>query len=74
MKNILSKKLHYYFMGLITISYLLILIISIYDYLYLPSVKFSYTTGNCVEVLNYKKEDIYNCLNIPKIYHHIYVE
>ena len=39
----------------------------------LPTVFFSYSTGNCVAVDNHADTD-FSCENLPKRYYHNYVE
>ena len=39
----------------------------------LPTVSFSYSTGNCVAVDNYADTD-YSCENLPNRFYHNYVE
>lgn len=39
-----------------------------------PDVWFSYSTGECVKVLNYVEEDQYSCENLPKKFYHVWVE
>ena len=39
-----------------------------------PDVWFSYTSGDCVKVINYKKQDNYTCQQLPKNFYHIWVE
>lgn len=38
----------------------------------LPDVYFSYSTNECVKVVNYGTE--YSCENLPKRFYHIWVE
>lgn len=40
----------------------------------LPDVWFSYSTGDCVKVLNYAQSDNYSCENLPKRFYHVWVE
>ena len=40
----------------------------------LPDVKFSYSSDQCVEVINYNSEDKYSCENLPTKFNHIWVE
>lgn len=40
----------------------------------LPDVWFSYSTGDCVKVLNYAQGDTYSCENLPKRFYHVWVE
>lgn len=40
----------------------------------LPDVWFSNSTGECVKVLNYEKDDNYSCENMPPRYYHVWVE
>jgi hypothetical protein len=39
----------------------------------MPDVHFSYSTGECVEVINYTDE-VFACDNYPKKYNHVWVE
>jgi len=39
----------------------------------LPDVWFSYSTGDCVKVLNYNEGDAYSCENLPSRYYHVWV-
>ena len=40
----------------------------------LPDVWYSYSTGECVKVLNYEEGDNYSCENLPSKYHHVWVK
>lgn len=40
----------------------------------IPDVKFSYSSDNCVEVINYSDSDKYSCENLPTKFNHIWVE
>ena len=40
----------------------------------LPDVWFSYSSGDCVKVLNYAEGDNYNCEDLPKRFYHVWVE
>lgn len=40
----------------------------------MPIVKESYSTAECVEVMNFKEGDNYTCENLPKKYEHMWVE
>jgi hypothetical protein len=40
----------------------------------LPDVHFSYSTGECVEVLNYVEDEIWDCENLPEKFYHVWVE
>jgi len=40
----------------------------------LPDVKFSYSSDQCVEVINYNSEDNFSCENLPTKFNHIWVE
>ena len=40
----------------------------------LPDVWFSYSTGECVNVLNYKENDMYSCENLPEKFNHVWVQ
>jgi len=40
----------------------------------LPDVWFSYSTGECVKVLNYVEDDQYSCENLPEKFYHVWVE
>jgi hypothetical protein len=39
----------------------------------LPDVHFSYSTQNCVKVVNYT-DDQFTCDNLPKRFYHVWVE
>lgn len=40
----------------------------------LPDVHFSYSTDECVKVLNYVEGDNYSCENLPSKFNHVWVE
>lgn len=40
----------------------------------MPDVWFSYSTNECVKVLNYAEGDNYSCENLPRKFHHVWVE
>lgn len=40
----------------------------------IPDVHVSYSTNECVEVLNYKEGDRYSCENLPSRYNHVWVK
>ena len=40
----------------------------------LPDVWFSYSTGDCVKVINYVDDVTYSCDNMPNRYYHAWVE
>ena len=40
----------------------------------LPAVYVSYSTEDCVKVVNYLEEDNYSCSDMPKKYNHIYLD
>ena len=39
----------------------------------LPDVHFSYSTGECVTVVNYTDE-VFTCENYPSKFHHVWVQ
>lgn len=47
---------------------------SVNNALALPDVWFSYSTNECVKVLNYAEGDNYSCENLPRKFHHVWVE
>lgn len=47
---------------------------AIFDAFMLPDVWFSYSTGECVKVLNYSDGDTYSCENMPSRFYHVWVE
>ena len=47
---------------------------SIEETLNLPEVLTSYSTGTCVEDLNYVESDAYTCDNLPSKYTNIWVQ
>ena len=40
----------------------------------LPDVHFSYSTNDCVKVVNYDDDDNYSCENLPKKFYHVWEE
>lgn len=40
----------------------------------LPDVWFSYSTDECVKVVNYVEGDNYSCENLPSKFNHVWVE
>lgn len=40
----------------------------------MPDVWFSYSTDECVKVINYAKEDQYSCENLPTKFNHVWVK
>lgn len=40
----------------------------------LPDVYVSYSTGYCVNVVNYAEGDDYTCENMPKKFNHVWVQ
>ena len=40
----------------------------------LPDVMFSYSTDECVKVINYAEDDKYSCENLPNKFNHVWVE
>jgi len=45
-----------------------------FNALMLPDVWFSYSTGECVKVLNYADGDSYSCENMPSKFNHVWVK
>ena len=45
---------------------------AINDVLTMPDVYFSYSTNECVKVINYGKD--YTCENLPEKFNHIWVQ
>lgn len=39
----------------------------------MPDVHFSYSTGECVKVVNYTDE-VFTCENYPNKFHHVWVQ
>jgi hypothetical protein len=39
----------------------------------MPDVHFSWTTEECVKVLNYAEDNRYTCDDLPKRYNHVWV-
>lgn len=44
------------------------------DSLDMPDVWYSYSTGDCVQVLNHNPEDKYTCENLPRKFNHVWVK
>jgi hypothetical protein len=42
--------------------------------LQLPDVYFSYSTDECVKVVNYKEDHNYSCELLPAKFHHVWVQ
>ena len=40
----------------------------------IPDVMVSYSTDQCVKVINYVEDDKYSCENLPTKFNHIWVE
>lgn len=40
----------------------------------IPDVWFSYSTDECVKVINYVETDNYSCENLPTKFNHVWVE
>lgn len=40
----------------------------------IPDVHFSYSTDECVKVLNYAEGDNYSCENLPSKFNHVWVQ
>lgn len=44
------------------------------DSLEMPDVWYSYSSGECVKVLNYAEDDNYSCENLPRKFNHVWVK
>lgn len=40
----------------------------------MPDVWYSYSSGECVKVLNYAEDDNYSCENLPRKFNHVWVK
>jgi hypothetical protein len=40
----------------------------------IPDVHFSYSTDECIKVLNYDEDDKYSCENMPTKFNHVWVK
>jgi hypothetical protein len=40
----------------------------------MPDVWFSYSTDECVKVINYNPDDKYSCENLPNKFNHVWVK
>jgi len=40
----------------------------------IPDVQFSYSTNECVKVLNYVEGENYSCENLPRKFNHVWVQ
>ena len=40
----------------------------------MPDVWFSYSTDECVKVINYDKDDKFSCENLPTKFNHVWVK
>jgi hypothetical protein len=46
---------------------------AIHNVIDMPDVLVSNSTGECVDVFNYREKDQYTCQNLPDRYNHIWV-
>lgn len=67
MKTILFNSV---FFGLIAAA----IAYAFFNAMMLPDVWFSYSTGDCVKVLNYADGDAYSCENMPEKFNHVWVQ
>lgn len=72
-KEMMMDKGEFIFGLLIAIS------VGVITYLFLtamamPDVWFSYSTDECVKVINYDKDHNYSCENLPTKFNHVWVE
>lgn len=58
----------------VIVSVLISLLFILGDAMNIPDVMVSYSTGECVEVLNYKEDDKYSCIDMPSKYNHMWVK
>ena len=47
------------------------LIMDVFD---IPDVLISNSTGECINVYNYREDDNYTCRNLPSKYNHVWVK
>jgi hypothetical protein len=40
----------------------------------MPDVWFSYSTDECVKVINYDKDDQFSCENLPTKFNHVWIK
>ena len=45
----------------------------ILDAMSIPDVHYSYSTSECVKVLNYAEGDKYSCENLPTKFNHVWI-
>lgn len=67
MKNILVNSIVFFAIAAAA-AYALNMALSI------PDVMFSYSTKECVEVINYTDSDNFSCENLPAKFNHIWTE
>ena len=61
------------FSFVVVCSFLLLLMYAVGNALAMPDVYFSYSTGDCVKVVNYTDEQ-FSCENYPTKFNHVWVE
>lgn len=60
--------------GLVGAAVTGLLIYVVLTALSMPDVWFSYSTDECVKVVNYVEGDNYSCENLPSKFNHVWVE
>lgn len=50
------------------------IVYTVLDAASMPDVWFSYSTDECVKVINYDKSDKYSCENLPTKFNHVWVK
>lgn len=62
------------FVGVCTIAIVAGITYSVNSALALPDVWFSYSSNDCVRVVNYREGDNYTCDNLPGRFYHVWVD
>ena len=72
----MSKKVIYDTISVLIVCTLIggIALAMIFNITGMPDVDMSYSTGECVDVINYDERFNYTCENLPEKYNHIWVE
>ena len=63
------------FASVLVISATVVILFSLLDKAFsIPDVHFSYSTNECVKVLNYVEGENYSCENLPRKFNHVWVQ
>lgn len=69
----LEGKLKYILLAILTSFAIFYMVDAIFEFLNMPDVYVSNSTGECESVVNYTDKKSYSCSNLPSKYNHIWV-